>query len=177
MPFPRVPIHSPSTFLPSFSIPNLPCPFCSSLIPIFVFSSHPSSFNLPVSLAIFPFRPSLSQPFHSLSISFLPSYLLPYLSTSPLPTYLLPYLSISLPTFPPSQSFHTHPFLLLLPLLLSFFSLFLFFSFPLSFHFSFPSPPIGSLISLTQSCRSPFTYRTSAFSKNEISLVLDLESW
>ena len=124
-----------STFLfpslPSFSLPYLPCPFCSSLTPIVVFLSQPSSFprHLPLSLPTFPFPtfPFPTSPLPYLS-SFLPTYLIPYLSTS-LSSYPLP--SLPFPLLYPSPPI---PFFCRYPSpLLSFFPVFL-------FSFSFPSP-------------------------------------
>ena len=163
--FPTFPIHySSSTTLPSFSLPHLPCPFCSSLIPIFLFPSQPSSFhlNLPVSLDIFPFpsQTSFSQPSHSL----------PYLSPS-LPTYLLHHLSTSLPIFPPSKSFPTHPFLLWLPSP---------FYFPL-FSFSFPSPSLESFFLSPRGggrrnshlCQNELSSKLNEFSTNRHECLLN----
>ena len=71
------PKHSPSTSLPSFSLPYLPCPFCSSLILIFVFPCQPSHSLL----FLFP-----SFPVPSLTVHFL-TYL------SPLPILPICYYS------------------------------------------------------------------------------------
>ena len=139
LPFPTVPIHSPSTSLPSFSLPYLPCPFCSSLISIFVFSSQPSRFPRNISLSTFPFP---TFPFHTFPLP----YLYPSLPTCPLISPLIsfpPYLNISFPILPhPSLSFAVT-----LPLLLFIFSPFpflsLFPSLPLILGLWFPSLPQG----------------------------------
>ena len=128
LPFPTVPIHSPSTSLPSFSLPYLPCPFCSSLISIFVFSSQPSRFPRNISLSTFPFPtfpfPTFPLPYFSppLPISFppylssnIPTYLIPSL-----PKYLLPHPSPPIPFFccypsPFTFLFSPFPFLSLFP--------------------------------------------------------------
>ena len=92
LPFLTFPINSISTslpfllFLPSFSLPYFPCPFCSSPITFFVFPSQPSCFPryLHLSLPTFPF------PTYQLSTFLLP-YLYPFLPL-PFPTSLLPFI-------------------------------------------------------------------------------------
>ena len=122
----------------SFSLTYLPCPVCSSLIPIFVFTSQPSSvpLNLPVFLPIFPFpsRPSLFQPSNSLLF--------------PFPTYLLPSLPISFPTCPLSSL----PFRLSHP------------SPPIPFFCCYPSPFTFLFPPFPSSFPSPFSPFSSPFS-------------